>query len=104
MYLPLARADLPQSPQNRVGGEKLSFAGPGFRALLVDDLSPLDLRVGERFTEARARAIYAALGEAVRTISTMPARYMTYPQGRPVREVRRARPGNRVAVLYRAPS
>ena len=84
LYLPLARAGLPQSPQNRIGGEKLSFAGPGFRALLEEDLSPLDLRVGERFTGARARALYAALGEAVRTISTMPARYMTYPKGGPV--------------------
>ena len=84
LYLPLARAGLPQSPQNRIGGEKLSFAGPGFRALLEEDLSPLDLRVGERFTGARARALYGALGEAVRTISTMPARYMTYPKGGPV--------------------
>jgi SAM-dependent methyltransferase len=84
LYLPLVRADLPQSPQNRVGGEKLSFAGPGFRALLKEDLSPLDLRVGERFTGARARALDGALGEAVRTISTMPARYMTYPKGGPV--------------------
>lgn len=84
LYLPLARADLPQSPQNRTGGEKLGFAGPGFRALLGGDLSPLDLRVGERFTGARARALHTALGEAARTISAMPARYMTYPNGGPV--------------------
>ena len=84
LYLPLARAHLPQSPQNRAGGDKLGFAGPGFRALLGEDLSPLDLRVGERFTGARARALHAALGEAARTISTMPARYMTYPNGGPV--------------------
>lgn len=84
LYLPLARANLPQSPQNRIGGEKLGFAGPGFRALLGEDLSPLDLRVGERFTGPRARALYVALGEAVRTITTMPVRYMTYPKGGPV--------------------
>jgi len=84
LYLPLARTDLPQSPQNRAGGEKLGFAGPGFRALLDEDLSPLDLRVGERFTGARARALRTALGEAARSISTMPARYMTYPNGGPV--------------------
>jgi hypothetical protein len=57
LYLPLARADLPQSPQNRIGGEKLGFAGRGFRALAGEDLSPLDLRVGERFTGARARFV-----------------------------------------------
>ncbi len=84
LYLPLARADLPQSPQNRSGGEKLGFAGPGFRALLNEDLSPLDLRVGERFTGARARALHTALGEAARSICTMPARYMTFPNGGPV--------------------
>ena len=47
-------------------GEKLSFAGPGFRALLADDLSPLDLRVGERFTGARARALIILLRQSVR--------------------------------------
>jgi hypothetical protein len=64
LYLPLARADLPQSPLNRVGGDKLGFAGPGFIALMGGDLSPLDLRVGERFTGARARILRSALGEA----------------------------------------
>ena len=84
LYLPLARADLPQSPQNRAGFKKLGFAGSGFQALLREDLSPLDFRVGGRFTGAAARALHAALGEAARTISTMPARYMTYPNGGPV--------------------
>ncbi len=36
LYLPLARADLPQSPSNRAGGDKLGFAGPGFRALFAN--------------------------------------------------------------------
>ncbi len=54
------------------------------RTLLGGDLSPLDLRVGERFTGARARTLHTAIGEAARTISGMPARYMTYPNGGPV--------------------
>jgi hypothetical protein len=84
LYLPLARADLPQSPLNRSGGDRLGFAGPGFRALVGQDLSSLDLRVGQRFTGAAAQALNAALGEAARTISTMPAKFMTYPNGGPV--------------------
>jgi SAM-dependent methyltransferase len=84
LYLPLARASLPQTTQNRHGAEKLGFAGPGFRALLSGDTSPLDLRVGETLTGGRARTLRAALGEAARTISAMPARYITYPNGGPV--------------------
>ena len=102
LYLPLARANLPQAPQNRDGGEKLGFAGPGFRALLGGDVSPLDFRVGEVFIGAWARALRAALGEAARTISAMPARYMTYPNGGPVlpSELRAPpRPGGNADVL-----
>ena len=84
LYLPLVRAGLPQSPANRHGGDKLGFAGPGFRALLAAGLSPLDLRVGARFGADAAPMLQAALSEAAGTISRMPARHMTVPNGGPV--------------------
>ncbi len=92
LYLPLALADLPQSPGNLRAGEKLGFAGPGFRALLASGLSPLDLRVGAAFGPDMAPAVHTALSEAAHTISAMPARYMTYPNGGPVLPVTTSRP------------
>ncbi len=78
MYLPLARAELPQLPGNR-GAERLGFAGPAFRQLLVDQVVGQDLRIGTRFTGDRATAIAQALGDARSTICRMPARYTRYP-------------------------
>lgn len=46
IYLPLAKADLPQAPGNRRGAEGLGFAGPGWQALAAGALLPLDLRTG----------------------------------------------------------
>ncbi|MNS01486.1 bifunctional 3-demethylubiquinone-9 3-methyltransferase/ 2-octaprenyl-6-hydroxy phenol methylase [compost metagenome] len=78
MYLPLARAGLPQLPGN-LGAERLGFAGPAFHQLLVDQVSGQDLRIGARFTGDRAAAISQALGDARSTICRMPARYIRYP-------------------------
>ena len=92
-YLPLVDARLPQAPGN-AGPDGLGFAKDGFRALLKLGVTPEDLRVGRRFAKERADALIAALGEARRTILTMPARHTTYPNsgapvfeavGRPVR-------------------
>lgn len=92
-YLPLVAAGLPQAPGN-AGPDGLGFAKTGFRALLSLGVTAVDLRIGMRFAVPRADALVAALGEARRTILTMPARYTTYPNasvpvfegvGRPVR-------------------
>jgi SAM-dependent methyltransferase len=80
LYLPLLKADLPQSPANVRGGEKLGFARNGLRTLLTS-ASPFDLRVGARFGRDTAGAVHAALCEAAETITRMPATYMTYPGG-----------------------
>ncbi len=94
LYLPLVAAHLPQTPGNS-GPDGLGFAGSGFRALLNDGLvAAPDLRVGARLSGAAAGAVHAALREAARTITLMPATYMTYPNGGSVLPVDRGRSGS----------
>ena len=83
LYLPLVRADLPQSPTNR-GATGLGFAREGFRALLAGAVGQLDLRVGASFSGERAVAVHAALWDAADTIVRMPATFLTYPNGGPI--------------------
>lgn len=80
LYLPLLRADLPQSPVNVRGGDKLGFAKQGVQTLLTA-ASLLDLRVGAWFGRDVAGAVHSAFREATETITRMPATYMTYPSG-----------------------
>jgi len=85
LYKPLLRADLPQSPTNR-GYDRLGFAKSAFRKL--DATSDHDLRVGMQFSGTAAAALHQAVKDASRTIATMPARYMTYPNSaRPILSV-----------------
>ena len=94
LYLPLAKADLPQSPTNTRGGDRLGFAREGFRALLGDLLSPLDLRVGALFSGAAAAALHAALRDACDIITRMPAHFMTFPgSAQPILPVTKSRNG-----------
>jgi SAM-dependent methyltransferase len=81
LYKPLIAAHLPQTPTNQ-GETGLGFIRNGYRE--IRELSPLDLRIGARFTDARARALHAALRDACATIVKMPVRYLTYPSGGPV--------------------
>ena len=83
LYLPLAIENLPQSPANISTGNRLGFARDGFRALLGDLLSPLDLRVGASFTGRGAAALQAALRDACDTIAKMPAWLHDIPGNRP---------------------
>lgn len=78
MYLPLAAAGLPQLPGNR-GADRLGFAGNAFRKLLADRVAGQDLRIGARFTGARAAAVAQALADARSNISRMPAHFTRYP-------------------------
>lgn len=78
MYLPLAAADLPQLPGNR-GADRLGFAGDAFRQLLADRVAGQDLRIGAKFTGARATAVAQALAHARSNISRMPAHFTRYP-------------------------
>ena len=92
LYLPLTGADLPQSPANIRGAERLGFAREGFKAMLGGLLSPLDLRVGAPFSGAAAAALHSALSQACDTITRMPAHFMTYPGStRPVLSAIRTR-------------
>ena len=78
MYLPLAAAELPQLPGNR-GADRLGFAGDAFRQLLADRVSGQDLRIGAKFTGARANAVAQAVADARSNISRMPAHFTRYP-------------------------
>lgn len=78
LYLPLVARKLPQTPRNS-GPDGLSFAKEGFRALLSGGLAPADLRPGSAFADERAVAVAGALAEAARTIATMPASHIHYP-------------------------
>jgi hypothetical protein len=84
LYLPLLLADLPQSPINTRGTERLGFAKEGFRALMAGTASQLDLRIGAVLGSVAGRAVHAALQDAADTIARMPAHYMTYPNGGPI--------------------
>jgi SAM-dependent methyltransferase len=90
LYLPLIAAGLPQSPANR-GAEGLGFAKEGFRALFDGAVSPLDLRVGAQFHGQHGRAVHAAIREASKTITVMPATYLTYPNGGVILPISRGR-------------
>ena len=90
LYLPLLKAELPQQPRN-LGLDGLGFVKDGFRKLAAqgNETSHLDLRVGMRLTGARGEALHAALRDACKTIQEMPARYLTYPDGRSIVAVAR---------------
>lgn len=90
LFKPLLAAGLPQAPAN-TGLEGLGFVKEGFRHLLTagTDVSHLDMRVGMTFAGDRAKALHAAIRDACHTIQTMPATYMTYPNGSAILEVQR---------------
>ena len=93
LYLPLAKANLPQAPGNRRGAEGLGFAGPGWQALEAGALSSLDLRVGAVHGEPAAVSLHGALREAADHIVRMPANFLTYPDGTHILETMRTRAG-----------
>lgn len=77
LYTPLLRADLPQSPINARGADRLGFAKAAFGRLGAT--SHHDLRVGMALGGDAGTNLHEALKDAARTIVQMPARYMTYP-------------------------
>jgi SAM-dependent methyltransferase len=96
LFLPLLSADLPQSPTNR-GLKGLGFVNEGLEKLL--GYAPNDLRVGVRLGADSGGSVHSALVGASRTIALMPARYMTYPNGRPVMEAVVGRAGRALSSL-----
>jgi hypothetical protein len=79
LYMPLLKRNLPQTPTN-VGTAGLGFAKSPFQNLL-GECSAADLRIGSRFTQARAKSLHLSLRDATQTIDRMPATYITYPTG-----------------------
>jgi SAM-dependent methyltransferase len=82
-YLPLLKRNLPQSPLNSRGGERLGFVKEDFLALM-SRLSEKDLRIGTPLASDIAPILHRALKTAADVIRNMPVRYTTYPQGGPV--------------------
>ena len=76
LYLPLLRANIPQSGNNTTGFENLAFAKDGLTQL--GDISPLDLRAGGVVGSDRQRAMHDSLRDACDTIQRMPAAHLTY--------------------------
>lgn len=76
MFLPLVAADLPQTPTSRNGGG-LGFVKEPFRRLA--GVAPPELRVGAEFLGDAGHALAGAIRDAARTITEMPAHYITYP-------------------------
>lgn len=76
---------IPQHPNTRQG---YGFAGDSFYQL--DKISNYDLRVGASFDVARGAIITGAIRDACKSITAMPATYITYPgQNRPIFEYQR---------------
>ena len=80
LFKPLLEADLPQSPGNRRGGDGLGFAKTALKRLGTG-LSHHDLRIGMPFSGDIGKALHEAIRDAAHTIATMPATYLTYPNG-----------------------
>lgn len=78
MYLPLVRAGLPQAPRNS-GPDGLGFVKAGFRTLIDDRLSGIDLRPGASFSGERAVAVASAITDVASTIASMPANFTRFP-------------------------
>jgi SAM-dependent methyltransferase len=82
LFKPLLSARFPQSADN-IGLSHLGFVKDAYRAL--EGTSHLDLRIGMAgFPPLIADALHAALGDAIKTIVSMPARYITHADGTPV--------------------
>lgn len=79
LYLPLLREDVPQSPSNTAGFERLGFAKDALARL--GDISPIDLRAGGSVGADRRWAMHGALRDACQTIDRMPAHFLTYRDG-----------------------
>jgi hypothetical protein len=97
LFKPLLRLALPQTPSN-VGYTGLGFVREGFKRLT--NVSHLDLRVGTAFSGDLADALHQSLKDAAKTIATMPATFITYPNGGPVFLVEKvARPSRSSRLL-----
>ena len=91
LYLPLAAANLPQTPGNQHAAEGLGFGGVGWLALAAGAASQRDLRIGAMFSGAAAVAVHGALREAADHVCRMPANFLTFPAGGRILEATRSR-------------
>ena len=77
LYRPLLDRNLPQNPNNTSGTVRIGFANKQYE--MLENISPLDLRVGTQFGFEQSKAVHSAILEVRSTIVKMPMHYMTYP-------------------------
>ncbi len=99
LYKPLVEAEMPQRPGNR-GQDGLGFIREGWRG--ISDVPARDLRVGNTFSGATAKALHRAIRDACKNMVEMPINFMTYPGSRiPVLAARKlpaGKPPGRVII------
>ena len=81
MFKALTAEDIPQAPNHR-GATGLGFMKVAYAA--IGEVPALELRPGASFDPLRGRWVARAIGDAAATIARMPARYLTYADGRPI--------------------
>lgn len=78
LYKPLLCNEFPQAPNN-IGLERLGFVKDSFKRLIQKP--EFEWKTGAAFTAEYALDLHDSINAACSTISHMPVRYITYPQG-----------------------
>ncbi len=89
LYLPLLKANMPQSGTNDFGGHRLGFAKAALEKIITNPYEIRSLRPGASLHSNRATDLTQALRDAAATIEKMPVRYLNYPDGSPIFRVNR---------------
>ena len=80
LYKTLTEKSLPQSPINKKGSEGLGFAKSAYKEL--KKIPTINLRIGETFPKEESQILHKALQDIVDTIENMPAKYITFSNGK----------------------
>jgi len=87
LYLPLLKANMPQSSINDFGGHRLGFAKSALDNLIVGSHEINALRPGVSLYKEFATDFTQALRDATAIIQRMPVKYIYYPDGSPIFKV-----------------
>ena len=82
IYKALTEKSLPQSPINKKGSKGLSFAKSAYKE--IKKIPTINLRIGETFLKEEAQVLHKALQNVVDTIENMPAKYITFSNGKKI--------------------
>ena len=82
LYKTLTEKSLPQNPINKKSSEGLGFAKSAYRE--IKKIPTINLRIGETFSKEEAQVLHKALQDVVDTIENMPAKYITFSNGKKI--------------------